>query len=98
MTGQHCTQQVGARSASAPVSAFDKARTWLRLARDAAIVRRACGYAVVVGTVLVAINHGDATLAGRIDGRRLAKMRLTIPDPYIVSTFSSVGAIRALHR
>lgn len=80
------------------VRARDTAGAWLRLARDAAIVRRACGYAVVVGAVLIAINHSDAILAGDLDGRRFAKMGLTVLVPYAVSTLSSVGAIRALRR
>jgi hypothetical protein len=63
-----------------------------------AIVRRALAYAVVVGTVLVTINHGDAILSGEIDGRRLARMGLTVIVPYVVSTLSSIGAICALRR
>lgn len=73
-------------------------RAWLRLALDAAIVRRACGYALIVGAVLIAINHGDAILAGDVDGRKVVKMGLTLVVPYAVSTLSSVGAIRALRR
>ena len=65
---------------------------WLRLATSRAIVRRACTYAVVVGTVLIAINHGDAILAGDLPWGRLARMGLTVMVPYAVSTFSSVGA------
>lgn len=49
-------------------------------------------YAVVVGTVLVAINHGDALLRGELDGLRLLRMGLTVMVPYVVSTLSSVGA------
>lgn len=97
-TGQSGMREAQVRADTAPVSAFDKARTRLQLALDPAIVRRACGYAVVVGAVLIAINHGDAILAGHIDGRRLAKMGLTVVVPYVVSTLSSVGAIRALRR
>ena len=73
-------------------------RAWLRLAFDARVVRRACGYAVIVGAVLIAINHGDAILTAHVDGRRVVKMGLTMLVPYVVSTLSSVGAIRALHR
>ncbi len=65
---------------------------WLRLATSRPIVRRACGYAVVVGSVLIAINHGDAILAGDLPPGRLARMGLTVIVPYLVSTFSSVGA------
>ena len=35
---------------------------WVRQATSPSVVRRASAVAVVVGTVLVAINHGDALL------------------------------------
>ena len=38
------------------------------------VVRRALLYAVVVGSVLIAINHGDALLAGQLDAARCWKM------------------------
>jgi cation transporter-like permease len=59
-------------------------------------VRRALGYAVVVGAILIAINQGDVVVAGSVGGREVAKMVLTVMVPYLVSTFSSVGAARAL--
>jgi hypothetical protein len=68
------------------------AAEWLRLATAPATVRRACTYAVVVGAVLITINHGDAILAGDLSAGRLLRMGLTVLVPYLVSTFSSVGA------
>ena len=62
------------------------------------VVRRAFAYLVVVGAVLVGINHGDAIVRGDFDGPRLAKMLLTPVVPYVVSTLSSVSAIRAQAR
>ncbi len=73
-------------------------REWLRVSLEPAVRRRALGYAVVVGAVLIAINHGDALLRGEVGGTRLLRMGLTVMVPYLVSTFSSVGAIRALRR
>ncbi len=70
------------------------ASTWFGLASSRPVVVRALAYAVGVGAILIAINHGDALLAGQIDGRRLAKMGLTALVPYCVSTASSVGALR----
>ncbi len=58
------------------------------------VVRRACIFAVVVGAILIAINHGPAILAGEVDGGRFAQMALTVLVPYSVSTLSSVLAIR----
>jgi hypothetical protein len=71
----------------------------LAIAAEAKVVRRALAYAVVVGAILISINHGDALLrlltdGERISGARLWRMGLTILVPYIVSTFSSVAAIR----
>lgn len=65
---------------------------WLHIALEPRTVLRGIKFAVVVGAVLIAINHGDAILAGDIDGNRLLKMGLTVIVPYLVSTFSSVGA------
>jgi hypothetical protein len=68
--------------------------TWWQLARSRAVVRRALGYALVVGAVLVSINHGDALLRGELDRGRLLRIGLTVLVPYVVSTLSSVGALR----
>ena len=67
----------------------------LELAFSGGVVRRALGYAVVVGALLIGINHGDAILRGDVDGVRLFKMALTVLVPYTVSTLSSVQAMRA---
>jgi hypothetical protein len=72
------------------------AEPFLRVASQASVVRRALAYAVVVGGVLIAINHGDALLAGDLSGPRLLKMGLTAMVPYVVSTLSSVSALRSL--
>ena len=66
----------------------------LRLALESSVVKRALKYAVVVGLILIAINHSDAILRGDLTGGRLFKMALTVVVPYVVSTLSSVGALR----
>jgi hypothetical protein len=73
-------------------------REWLAVARERGVVLRECKYAVVVGAVLIAINHGDALLAGDVDARRLLKIGLTVLVPYAVSTLSSVGATLTARR
>jgi len=70
--------------------------SWWQLASSAAVVRRALTYAVVVGSVLIGINHGDAILRGEIGSVRLLKMGLTLLVPYAVSTLSSVQAMRQM--
>lgn len=71
-------------------------RDWLLLAFRPSVLGRGLLYAGVVGALLVAINHGDALLRGNVDGHRLLRIALTVLVPYLVSTFSSVGAIREL--
>lgn len=66
----------------------------VELAISPGVVRRAAMYALVVGTVLISINHGDAILRGDFDGLRLLKSLLTVCVPYAVSTLSSVQALR----
>ena len=69
-------------------------REWLGLATSGSVVRRALAYAVVVGAVLVGINHGDVILRGEVEAGRYLKMALTVLVPYAVSTLSSVQALR----
>ena len=66
----------------------------LALALKPSVVKRALKYAVVVGLVLIAINHSDAILRGELTPMRLFRMGLTVLVPYVVSTLSSVGAMR----
>ena len=67
---------------------------WLQIAFSAPVRRRALRFVVVVGAVLIAINHGSAILAGDITRERLIRILLTLAVPYVVSTVSSVSAIR----
>ena len=71
---------------------------WFRLACSPPIVRRALCYAIGVGSLLIAINHGDAILRGDVPIARLWRMALTVTVPYCVSTASSVSAMRERHR
>lgn len=58
------------------------------------VVVRALRVALLVGTILIAINHGDRILDGSMSRHDFLKMILTYFVPYGVSTFSSVAAIR----
>ncbi len=69
--------------------------SWGEAAGQRSVVRRSLAYGVVVGAILVFINHGEAILKGEVGADRCIKMRLTVVVPYLVSTLSSVGAIRA---
>lgn len=71
---------------------------WLALALQKRVVKRACFYALIVGSILISINHGDAILRGEMDRVRWIKMGLTVLVPYMVSTLSSVGAMRDVRK
>ncbi|MBA2556686.1 MAG: nitrate/nitrite transporter NrtS [Chloroflexi bacterium] len=68
----------------------------MQLACAPTVVRRSLKYAIVVGALLILINHGDAILRGDLPPARLLRMLLTIAVPYTVSTLSSVEAMRQL--
>jgi len=81
-------------NSSSEGSAPGERPSFIAVAVRPSIVRRALAYALVVGAILIAINHGDALLAGEISVGRALKMALTALVPYCVSTASSVSAIR----
>ncbi|MEE9279009.1 MAG: nitrate/nitrite transporter NrtS [Myxococcota bacterium] len=71
---------------------------WIREASSWPVVRRALLFALVVGAILIAINHGAAIVRGEVGAGHLVQMGLTVLVPYTVSTLSSVLAMRALER
>ncbi len=66
---------------------------WFTTALRPAVVRRSLGVALVVGTLLIAINQGDRLLAGQ--GLDLMKALLTYIVPYGVATYGAVSALLA---
>ena len=66
---------------------------WCTIVCHGSVVRRGLKFAVVVGAVLIAINHGDAILAGELTRTNYIKMAATVVVPYVVSVLSSVGAM-----
>ena len=66
---------------------------WCALACRGSVVRRGLKFAVVVGTVLIVINHGDAIIAGELTRTNYVKMAMTVVVPYVVSVLSSIGAM-----
>jgi hypothetical protein len=69
---------------------------FLVLCGKKSIVRRALATSLIVGTILVVINHGDALMSGKIDAIRLFRILLTYLVPYFVSTTSSVSTILSI--
>ena len=70
----------------------------LSLCVTRSVVRRAAYSALIVGTILILINHSDALLRGELDSVRLFRMVLTVIVPYVVSTVSSVITIQELRK
>jgi hypothetical protein len=67
----------------------------LELVLEPGIVKRGFKYSLVVGTVLVLINHGDSILAADVSQTQVWKILLTYMVPYVVSSLSSVQALLA---
>jgi hypothetical protein len=65
---------------------------WIRIAFRKSTFLRALKCAVIVGPVLIAINHGRAILEGSISAESIISMTLTAIVPFCVSTVSTVGA------
>lgn len=68
-------------------------REWIHIAGRRQVVIRGLKYGLIVGSILIVINHGNAIIEGTIDSTRAIQMILTMFVPYCVSTASSVGAI-----
>jgi hypothetical protein len=71
--------------------------TWLALAKSPIVVRRALGYALVVGPLLIAINHGTCIINREYSFTCLWQSALSLCVPFTVSTFSSVQALLGGH-
>ncbi len=67
---------------------------WVSIACRRDVVVRALRVAVIVGTILAAINQGDLLLSGNLAPGIIGKIVLTYCVPYAVSTYASVAAIR----
>lgn len=72
--------------------------SWSQAAFQRSVVRRSLKIAAIVGCILIIINHSDALLRGDFSGGRIFRMGLTFVVPYVVSTVSSVGALREQER
>jgi hypothetical protein len=66
---------------------------WCSLVCRFSVVKRGLKFCLVVGIILIAINHGDVILRGELQATNYIKMGFTVIVPYMVSVFSSVGAI-----
>jgi hypothetical protein len=78
---------------TSPAPTRNRTRTWRRVALRWDVVRRALASSLLVGPVLVVINHGGALLRGDFGPHRIFQIALTMCVPYVVSTMSSIQAI-----
>ena len=76
----------------------DSASTLLEISTSSKVVKTAIKVALVVGTVLALINHGDAILHASLTKHSIFQILLTYLVPYCVSTYSSVKAIQTHKR
>lgn len=72
----------------------DQDSTFLALATTSRVVRTAVRISIIVGTILVLINHGSVVVSMSFSAENLVQMLLTYLVPYCVSTYSSVRAIQ----
>jgi hypothetical protein len=68
--------------------------SWLTLAIQKNTVIRSFKVAVIVGTLLMMINHGDIIFTGKVGLIHVLKILLTYAVPFLVSTYSSVESQR----
>jgi hypothetical protein len=66
---------------------------WIAIALRADVLVRSIKVAAIVGTILVAINQGDAILNGEFTPELAWKVPMTYLVPYLVSTYASVSSI-----
>lgn len=71
----------------------EQSTNWMSIATRSEVVKRSLKVALLVGTILVAINQGDALLSGAITPQLMWKIPLTYIVPYLVSSYASVSTI-----
>ncbi|MCI2284407.1 nitrate/nitrite transporter NrtS [Colwellia sp. MSW7] len=69
---------------------MNKIINWFSLAIEKNTLKRSLKVAMIVGTLLMLINHGDIIFSGEIQLHHILKILLTYLVPYLVSTYSSV--------
>lgn len=77
-----------------PVLSEAEAPSFFVIALSMQVVSGALKVALIVGTILAIINHGDKILALSLTDQDILKIILTYCVPYCVSTWSAVRAIK----
>ena len=68
--------------------------SWLAVALRRDIVARSVRIALVVGSLLALINHGERIVSGSLDSGAVVKICLTYLVPFGVATWSAVNTVR----
>jgi len=71
---------------------YQAAGFW-EVATSKSVMLRAARVALVVGTILAFINHGDRLITMTFEFDTIWRVLLTFSVPYCVSTYSSVLAV-----
>ena len=69
-------------------------QSFLSVALSRMVVIQAIKVAIIVGTILALINHGEKVLSLSLSSQDWFKVILTYLVPYSVSTWSAVATIR----
>ncbi|WP_159653089.1 nitrate/nitrite transporter NrtS [Vibrio atypicus] len=65
---------------------------FFKTAAEPAILKRSIKVSMIVGTILMFINHGDKLLGSGLDSTVIIKILMTYCVPFCVSTQASVSA------
>jgi hypothetical protein len=90
-----CGQAFGRRASYEFQTLSERTRKCLTCAlMHASMLRRSALIALVVGTVLTAINQGDTLLTGHWSPALAWKVPMTYAVPFIVATLGALGAAK----
>lgn len=70
---------------------FKKNRKWFEIATRKDIFKRSLKIALIVGSILALLNHGDKIISARYTINDIIKILITYLVPFCVSTYSSVA-------
>ena len=62
------------------------------------MLSRSAFIALIVGTVLTAVNQGDVLFTGGVTATLLWKVPVTYAVPFAVATLGAMGAAKVSHR
>ncbi|MEM6512573.1 MAG: nitrate/nitrite transporter NrtS [Pseudomonadota bacterium] len=67
---------------------------WLKLAKQAVVVRRGLKVGLTVGSILTVVNYGEVLISGSFDPGDWWRVVLLFVVPYCASTYAGIDAMR----